>query len=67
MGIIAGMTGGRRSESFWLGNAGSGDGFGLIGLFIGGAIVAGASLLLFLIATTTSRLRANKLTGEISE
>ena len=69
LGVLAAMSGiaGPRHSNFWTGDAGSGDGFGLIGLFVLGGAVAGASLIFFMITAAVATARGAKANQEVSE
>ena len=65
--VSVGAMGLPRYSSFWLGNMGAGDGFGLIGLFIFGAGAAGVALVLFLSTATVAAYRGKTKFKEVSE
>ena len=69
LGAVAALSGiaGPRHTSFWTGDAGSGDGFGLIGLFLVGGVVAGASLLVFMITAAVASARGAKAKQGVSK
>ena len=46
-----------RYSEFWLGSAGQGDGFGLIGLTVCGAIVAAAGMILLVVTAVITAAR----------
>jgi hypothetical protein len=69
LGLICAFSGmlGSRQSNIWTGEAGNGDGFGLIGLFLMGAGLAGIAFLLLIVAAVAASLRVGKPNQEVPE
>ena len=69
LGIVCAFSGlaGPRQANFWTGNAGAGDGFGLIGLFVMGGILAGISLAIFFVTAVIASIRVKQTEQEVPE
>ena len=69
LGLVCALSGmfGARHSNFWTGDAGNGDGFGLIGLFLLGAGLTGIAFVLLVVAGVMASIRADKVTQEVQE
>ncbi len=69
LGLVTALSGmmAPRHDNFWTGNAGTGDGFGLIGLFVAGGLLAGVAFILFIATVTIATIRSDRTEKKASE
>ena len=53
-----------RGYNIWTGSAGAGDGFGLVGLIVFGALVCGTALAVFAVTAIAGSARAERISGK---
>lgn len=69
LGLICALSGmnGPRHPNFWTGDLGVGDGFGLLGLFMMGGLLALISLALLIVTAVVASVRAGEMEQGRSE
>jgi len=63
LGLVCAFSGmaGPRHSNFWTGDLGVGDGFGLLGLFMMGGLLAVISLAMLIVTAVIASLRAGEM------